>query len=66
MYVHLNCKPVTTDTVYFETKAIYDGCTCSQLFVGTKSLVLDVYGMKTDNNFVNILEGKHPFMGSNE
>ena len=31
-----------------------DGSTCYQLFIGTKYLVSDVHGMKTDKQFVNI------------
>jgi len=49
-------EPVATDTVYSDTPAIDDGATCAQIFVGTKSLVTDVYGMKTDKEFVNTLE----------
>ena len=49
--VYLRDKPVATDTIYSETSAIDDVYTCSQLFVVTKSLVLDVNGMKTDKNF---------------
>ena len=33
-----------------------DGSTFAQLFVGNKTLVTDVYGMKTDKQFVNALE----------
>ena len=29
---------------------------CAQVFVGTKSLVTDVYGMKTEKQFVNTLQ----------
>ena len=49
-------EPVATDTVYSDTPAIDDGSTCAQLFVGTTTLVTDVYGMKTDKQFINILE----------
>ena len=49
-------EPVATDTVYSDTPAIDDGSTCAQLFVGTESLVTDVYGMKSDRQFVNTLE----------
>jgi hypothetical protein len=40
-------EPVATDTVYSNTPAIDGGETCAQIFVGTKTLVTDVYGMKT-------------------
>jgi hypothetical protein len=36
--------------------AIGDGSKCAQLFVGRHSLVADVYGMKTNREFVNTLE----------
>ena len=49
-------KPVATDTIYSDTTAIDDGSTCAQLFVGKKSLVSDVYGMKTYKHFLNTLE----------
>jgi hypothetical protein len=32
------------------------GETCAQIFVGTETLVTDVYGMKTEKQFVNTLE----------
>eukprot|EP00980_Cylindrotheca_fusiformis_P004536 scaffold963_cov114-Cylindrotheca_fusiformis.AAC.2 len=49
-------EPVATDTVYSDTPAIDGGETCAQLFVGTETLVTDVYGMKTEHQFVNTLE----------
>src|SRR5687768_11416230 len=48
-------EPVATDTVYADTPAIGNGATTAQFFVGTKSLVCDVYPMKTDKQFVNVL-----------
>ena len=51
MNVYRRDKPVATDTIYSDTHVIDDGYTCDQLFVGTKSLVSDVYGIKTDNIF---------------
>ena len=53
---NLHDEPIATDTIYYKTPEIDDGFTCSQLFFGTNSLVSDVYGMKTDNKFVDILE----------
>ena len=50
-------KPVAYETIYSYIPAIDDGSTPAQLFVGTNTLALVVYGMKTDNHFVNILEG---------
>jgi hypothetical protein len=55
--VHRQNEPVATDTVYSETPAIIDsGATSAQIFVATKSLVTDVYGMKSDKEFVNTLQ----------
>ena len=56
MNVYRRDKPVATDTIYSDTHVIDDGYTCDQLFVGTKSLVSYVYGMKTDKQLVNTLE----------
>jgi hypothetical protein len=54
--VHHHNEPVATNTVYWDTPAIDSGDTYAQLFIGTKSLVCDVEGMKTDKQFVNTLE----------
>ena len=51
MNVHCNDEPTSTDTIYSETPVIDDGSTCAQLIVVTKSLVLDIYGMITNNQF---------------
>jgi hypothetical protein len=44
---------VTRDTVYSNALDINGGETCAQFFVGTETLVTDVYGMKTEKHFVN-------------
>lgn len=49
-------EPVATDTVYSDVPAIDGGETCAQIYVGRDTLVTDVYGMKTDKQFVNTLE----------
>ena len=49
-------EPVAMDTVFSEVPAIDDGSTCAQLYVGTKSTVSDVYGMKSEKQLVNTLE----------
>ena len=54
--VHRRREPVATDTVYSDTPAIDSGVTSAQIFVGTQSMVTDVYGMKSDKDFVNTLE----------
>ena len=48
-------KPVATDTIYSDTPAIDYGSKYTQLFVGAKSLVSDVHGMKTYKQFLNTL-----------
>ena len=49
-------EAVATDTVFSDTPAIDGGETCAQMFVGTSSLVTDIYGMKNEKQFVNTLE----------
>ena len=50
------CEDVGTDTVFSDEPAIDGGETCAQIFVGRESLVVDVYGMKTEKQFVNTLQ----------
>ena len=54
--VHRRQEALATDTVYSDTPAIDDGSKVAQIFVGTQSLVTDVYGMKTTKQFVNTLQ----------
>jgi septum formation inhibitor MinC len=42
--------------VFSDTPAVDSGVTAAQMFVGRESLVANVYGLKTDKAFVNILE----------
>ena len=50
-------EPVATDTIFSETPAICTGGQkMAQIFVGRKSLVIDVFGMSTEAQFVNTLE----------
>ena len=49
-------EPVEPDTVYCDVPVIDDGSECAQMCVDTKTLTTDVYGMKSDNEFVNSLE----------
>ena len=44
----LRSEPVATDTMCSDTPAVDNGSTCAQFFLGTKTLVTDVYGIKTD------------------
>ena len=47
---------VVTDTVYCDAPEIENVFTCTKLFVGTKTLLTDVYGIKFDKQFVSSLE----------
>ena len=47
---------VATDTVYSDTPAIDSGVKMAQLFVWKKSLVSDIYPMRSGKQFVNTLE----------
>src|SRR5210317_1955748 len=49
-------EPVATDTVYADTPDIEHGHKAAQFFVGTMSLVSDVYGVKTDAQFLQTLQ----------
>ena len=49
-------EAVATDTVFSDTPAVDSGVTAAQIFIGRSSLVADVYGIKTDKEFVNTLE----------
>ena len=50
-------EPVASDTIFAEVPAIDSGGqTMAQLYIGRKSLVIDVFGMSTEKEFVNSLE----------
>jgi hypothetical protein len=49
-------EPVACDIVYADVPTIDDGSTAAVLFVGTKTKVTDVYGIKSNKQFVNTLE----------
>jgi hypothetical protein len=53
--VHPRDEPVATDTIYSDTPAINCGITSAQLFVGTKTHTADVYPIKSNKQFVNML-----------
>jgi hypothetical protein len=59
-------EPVAMDTVFSDVTSIDDGSTCAQLYVGTKSTVTDVYGMKSEKQLVNTLEDNISDLGSYE
>ena len=49
-------EAVATDTIFADVPAVdTPGYTCAQIFVGRSSLVADVYGMISTNEFVNTL-----------
>ncbi len=50
-------EPVASDTIFAEVPAIdTNGQTMAQIYVGRKSLVIDIFGMSTEKEFVNTLE----------
>ena len=49
-------EPIATDTVKSDTPSRPGGYKCAQLFVGRHSLVGDIFGVKTDRQFVNALQ----------
>jgi hypothetical protein len=48
-------EEVATDTVFSDTKAVDDGASCAQIFIGKQSLFADAYGMKSDAQFAKVL-----------
>jgi hypothetical protein len=53
--VHPRDEPVATDTIYSDTPAINCGVTSAQLFFGTKTHAADVYPIKSNKKFANML-----------
>ena len=55
---HLNVfridETVSTDPLFANVKSIYHGYTCAQVFFGLKSHMINVYGMKSKNNFPEV------------
>ena len=49
-------ESVACDIVYADTPAIDDGALAAVIFVGTDTQVTDVYGIKSDKQFINTLE----------
>ena len=54
--VQCHNEPVSTDALWDDTPSLGCGFTCAQIFIGNKSLQNDIYGMKTEKEFVNTLE----------
>ena len=57
-------EPVATDSVYSSTPCIETGVSMAQFFVGMKTMVCDVEGIKTDKQFVNSLEDNIRYRGA--
>lgn len=54
--VRRRSEAVACDIVYSDTPAINDGSTAAVLFTGYDTFVTDIYGIKTDRQFINTLE----------
>ena len=57
-------EEVATDTIFSDTPAIDSGVTLAQNFVGKRTLVTDVYPLKSQKQFVNTLEDNIRFRGA--
>ena len=53
--VHRRNESVDTDTVYFNAPTIDDRHAATQIFLGAKTMLTDVYEMKTDRDFMSKL-----------
>ena len=49
-------EPVASDTIFAAVAAVFCGHTMAQIYVGCRSLVIDVFGMSTEKQFINTLE----------
>ena len=56
-------EEVATDTIFSDTLAIGSGATMAHGFVGKRTLVTDVYTLKSQKQFVNTLEDNIRFRG---
>jgi hypothetical protein len=54
--VHRRNESVACDIVYADVPAVDDGSEAAVIFTGTETQVTDIYGIKTDKQFVNTLE----------
>ena len=57
-------EEVATDTIFSDTPAIDSGVTMAQNFVGKRTLVTDVYPLKSQKQFINTLEDNIRFRGA--
>jgi hemerythrin superfamily protein len=49
-------ESVACDIVYSDTPAVADSSTAAVIFVGIDTQVTDIYGIKTDKQFINTLK----------
>ena len=56
MNVKSRNESFATDKTHCDAPALRNGSKCTQVFMGTKTLVTDFHGVKSDNEFVNSLE----------
>ena len=54
--VHCRNEDLATDYIYSDTPAVNDGSTGAQFYVGTESMVCNVYGVKLQKQFVDTLQ----------
>jgi hypothetical protein len=54
--VYRRQEDVACDIVYSDVPAKYDGSTVAVIFVGVNNQITDVYGIKTDKQFVNTIQ----------
>ena len=59
----MRSEEVATDTIFSDTPAD-SGVTMAQIFVGKRTLVTDVYHLKSQKQFVNTLEDNIRFRGA--
>ena len=57
-------EEVATDTIFSDTPAIDSGVTMALIFVGKRTLVTDVYPLKSQKQFFNTLEDNIRFRGA--
>ena len=57
-------EEVATDTIFSDTPAIDSGVTMAKIFVGKRTIVTDVYPLKSQKQVVNTLEDNIRFRGA--
>ena len=57
-------ESVACDVIYSDVPAVDDGSTAAVIFTGVDTQVTDLYGIKTDSQFVNTLEDNIRFRGA--